>query len=121
IARSIVEKLIRRYPTIFGDDDEVLTTANQIDARWEEVKAEERRKKGYTSILDGITKASPALIRAQKLKGRAARSGWEWKNLESLWDKIYEEIDEIKDALAAEHSSQEDIAAEIGDLLFMVT
>lgn len=123
VAQAIVDKLERRYPTILGDEPNTLKTPEDIDRRWEEVKAEERKKKGVSpdaSILDEISDALPALVRAAKLKGRASKAGWEWPDVSRLLDKISEEVAELKQELEAAEQNQERIADEFGDLLFMM-
>jgi MazG family protein len=123
VAQAIVDKLERRYPTILGDEPNTLKTPAEIDRRWEEIKAEERKKKGVrddSSILDEISHALPALIRSAKLKGRAAKSGWEWPDVEMLLDKISEEVGELRHEIEAKKPDKEKIAAEFGDLMFML-
>jgi MazG family protein len=123
VAKAIADKLERRYPTILGDEPNTLKTAAEIDRRWEEIKADERRKKGLkpdASILDEISYALPALMRANKLKGRASKAGWEWPDVSMLLDKISEEVGELKEELAAKKPDAEKAAAEFGDLLFML-
>ncbi len=123
VAQAIVDKLERRYPTILGDEPNTLKTAAEIDRRWEEIKAEERKKKGVkpdASILDEISHALPALIRSSKLKGRASKAGWEWPDVTMLLDKISEEVGELRDEIEAKKPDKEKIAAEFGDLMFML-
>lgn len=123
VAQSIVEKLERRYPTILGDEPNTLKTPEEIDRRWEEIKAEERLKKGVrpdASILDEISHGLPALLRAAKLKGRAAKAGWEWPDVSMLLGKINEEVGELRDEIEAEKIDKEKVAAELGDLMFMM-
>lgn len=124
VAQAIVDKLERRYPTILGNEPNTLKTPEEIDSRWEEVKAEERRKKGISpdtaSILDEISTALPALVRANKLKTRAAKAGWDWPSLDMLFEKIIEEVNELKAEIMAEKPVQERIAAEFGDVVFML-
>lgn len=123
VAQAIVDKLERRYPTILGDEPNILKTPEEIDRRWEEVKAEERRKKGITetdSILDEIAHGLPALIRSAKLKGRAAKEGWEWPNTEMLLDKIFEEVGELRCEIEAKEKDMTKVMAEFGDLMFMM-
>lgn len=123
VAKAIVDKLTRRYPTILGDEPNTLKTAEEIDRRWEEVKAEERKRKGAgqaePSALDDVSSALPALVRAAKLKGRAAKTGWEWPDTTALIGKIAEEAGEIQAELDA-GAPKERVAAELGDLLFML-
>jgi MazG family protein len=123
VAGAIADKLTRRYPTILGDEPNTLKTPEEIDRRWEEVKAEERRKKGLTpdaSVLDEISHALPALVRAEKLKGRASKAGWEWPDVSMLLDKIVEETRELQAELAAEKIDTRRAGDELGDLLFMI-
>lgn len=123
VAQAIVDKLERRYPTILGDEPNTLTTPEEIDRRWEEIKAEERARKGITkdsSILDEISTGLPALLRSAKLKGRAAKAGWEWPNVDMLLDKISEEVGELKAEIHAEKPDMERVMAEFGDLMFMM-
>jgi ATP diphosphatase len=124
VAQSIVDKLERRYPTILGDEPNTLKTPEEIDRRWEEIKAQERAAKGSgetdASILDEISHALPALLRSAKLKGRAAKAGWEWPDVTMLLDKISEEVGELQAEIAAEKADKEKVAAELGDLMLMV-
>ena len=123
IAQAIVDKLERRYPTILGDEANTLKTPEEIDRRWEEIKAEERKKKGVTknaSILDEISTALPALLRANKLKGRAAKAGWEWPDTTMLLDKIAEEVGELQDEINAKKTDKQKVSNELGDLMFMI-
>lgn len=125
IARAIGDKLVRRYPTILGDEPNTLKTPEEIDRRWNEIKAEERRLKGLPekeeSFLDGISTAMPALVRASKLKGRASQAGWEWPDTGMLIDKIAEEVRELKAELESESNNRDArIADEFGDLMFLM-
>jgi ATP diphosphatase len=123
VARAISDKLTRRYPTILGDEPNTLKTPEEIDRRWEEVKAEERRQKGAradASVLDEISPALPALMRAAKIKGRASKAGWEWPDTNALLDKIVEETRELRDEIEAEKIDKGRVAAELGDLMFMI-
>lgn len=123
VAKAISDKLTRRYPTILGSEPNTLKTPEEIDRRWEEVKAEERKAKGLrddASILDEISHALPALMRAAKLKGRMAKAGWEWPDTGMLLDKIVEETAELRAEIEAEKIDKARVAAEMGDLMFMM-
>lgn len=123
VAKSIVDKLTRRYPTILGNEPNTLKTPEEIDRRWEEIKAEERKAKGLTaesSLLDEISHGLPSLIRAAKMKGRVAKEGFEWPNVGLQLDKIEEEIAELREEVEAPSPNKERIAAELGDLMFML-
>lgn len=118
VAESISEKMLRRHPHVFAGADPRDAQA-QIKA-WEAVKAEERAQSGKTdtSVLANLPTALPALLRAEKLSKRAAHVGFDWPDLSSVFDKIEEEIDEVKEAI--EERDPEHIQEEIGDLLFAV-
>lgn len=118
VCQSISEKMIRRHPHVFGDAAE-RDSDSQTEA-WEDQKARERAEKQRDeSVLDDLPVALPALKRAQKLQKRAARVGFDWPDAARVLDKIDEEIAEVRDAMA--HSTQEHVAEEVGDLLFVCT
>ena len=110
VAAAISAKMEARHPHIFGDASGIMD-----EARWEDLKAEERSAKGVTSALDGVALALPALMRAQKLQKRAARTGFDWPDPSGSEAKIHEEIEELNTA-----SSEQDKLEEAGDLLFAV-
>lgn len=123
VAQAIVDKLERRYPTILGNEPNTLKTPEEIERRWEEIKAKERAAKGITkedSVLDEISHALPALQRAAKLKGRLSKEGWEWPDVSMLLDKINEEVGELKAEIEKKAIDKERVAAELGDLMFML-
>jgi ATP diphosphatase len=104
VARAIGDKMEARHPHIFGDAAE--------SPGWEALKASERAHKGTESALDGVAMALPALLRAEKLQRRAARSGFDWPDPQGPADKLAEEVAELAAAGKAER------AEEAGDLLF---
>jgi ATP diphosphatase len=107
---GISDKMERRHPHIFGDDP---TGGHH---RWEEIKAAERAEKpGDPSVLAGVALALPALERAAKLQKRAARTGFDWPDVEGPRAKILEELEEVATAQTDEHREEE-----VGDLLFAV-
>lgn len=110
VAHAISDKMETRHPHIFG-----VAGGAMDEARWEDIKANERAAKGTTSALDGVALALPALMRAQKLQKRAARTGFDWPDPTGSETKIAEEIEELKTA-----SSDADKLEEAGDLLFAV-
>ncbi|WP_286799869.1 nucleoside triphosphate pyrophosphohydrolase [Oceanicaulis sp. UBA2681] len=118
VADSISEKMLRRHPHVFAGADPRDAQA-QIQA-WEAVKAEERARSGKTdtSVLANLPTALPALLRAEKLSKRAARVGFDWPDLSSVFDKIEEEINEVKEAI--EERDPDHIQEEIGDVLFAI-
>jgi nucleoside triphosphate diphosphatase len=108
VARSISDKMEQRHPHIFGDE-----TGTMGEERWEAIKASERADKGASSALEGVALALPALMRAQKLQKRAARTGFDWPEPAGSQAKILEEIQELNEA-----SSTDEKVDEAGDLLF---
>ena len=115
IVARIVDKLVRRHPHVFADAP--VLDASAQSARWEAQKAEERAGKGgQNSALEDIPIALPALMRAVKLQGRAARVGFDWPAAAAVFDKVQEEIRELEEACAGTASAR--IEDELGDLLF---
>ena len=120
VVGAINDKMIRRHPHVFGADAE--RSAHEQTVAWEEVKAAERASKAKDgappSALDGVARALPALLRAEKLQKRAARTGFDWTETPPIFDKLDEEIAEVKDAIAS--GDADAVEDEIGDLLFVV-
>ena len=119
VISSICDKMIRRHPHVFADADQ--HSAEAQTAAWEEIKAAERATSGKaedTSALAGVALALPALMRAEKLQKRAARTGFDWTKPEDIFAKLEEEIDEVKAAMAEQDAAH--IEEEIGDVLFVL-
>lgn len=108
VAQAISDKMEARHPHIFGEED---GTMGEI--RWEALKAAERNEKGAQSALEGVALALPALMRAQKLQKRAARTGFDWPDPSGSRAKISEELQEL-----AEAPSEDERFEEAGDFLF---
>ena len=123
VAAAIGEKMISRHPHVF--DDHRADTAEDVKVTWEEQKAKERAAKAAAnggapvSALDGVTAALPALLRAEKLQKRAARVRFDWPGAAPVFDKIEEEIAEIKEVMDQGHDPDR-LEDEVGDLLFVV-
>ena len=113
VARAIAEKMIRRHPHVFGDDG--ADTPEAVKAGWEATKAAERGPDA--SALDGVARALPALMRAQKLSARAARTGFDWTGPDAVVTKIHEELAEVAERDEQDVDGRRE---EIGDLLFAV-
>ncbi|MGD8426027.1 MAG: nucleoside triphosphate pyrophosphohydrolase [Balneolaceae bacterium] len=107
---SIQEKLIRRHPHVFGDV--IAEDEQQVAENWESIKM----KEGKESVLEGIPKHMPALIRAQRMQEKAANVGFDWPDLEQVWDKLDEELGEFKTAIELQDPQKS--REEFGDLLF---
>ena len=116
---SISEKMIRRHPHVFGD--EKITSEQELRKKWHAIKAKENKGKDMeVGLLASLPKSLPALRRAQRVSERAARSGFDWPDINCALEKVEEELAELKNALAAGH--REKIFEEAGDLLLsMVT
>ncbi len=126
VVDAISDKMIRRHPHVFGAA-EIGSAAQQTQA-WESHKAAERAERagqaegengaaGPVSLLDGVPRALPALVRAEKLQKRAARVGFDWNDPARVLDKIEEELGELRDAITRKESNQR-IGEELGDILF---
>ncbi len=125
VARGIADKMVRRHPNVFGDDDSDARTSAPAQMRaWETQKAAEREARARAedrtpSALDGVALALPALQRAEKLQKRAAQVGFDWPEPEPVYDKVAEEVAELREAASsAESSVGSAVAGELGDLLF---
>jgi MazG family protein len=105
---GVADKVIRRHPHVFGEVQ--LATADEVLRQWDDIK---RAESGGTSILAGIPRSLPSLLRAEEMQQRAARVGFEWPDLEGVTAKVHEEVDEL---LAAAPGGQQE--EEFGDLLF---
>ena len=115
---AINSKLVRRHPHVFADGD--AKTADDVLRRWDEIKAAEKTSKAPPpkGLLAGVPHSLPALVEAQKLAAKAAGAGFDWENVEQVFDKLREELAEVDAARAA--GSAREIEDEIGDLLFVV-
>lgn len=116
VVRAISEKLIRRHPHVFGDTS--AANADEVLKNWEKIKRQEPGYEKRKSILDGVPKGLPALLRAQEISKRAARAGFEWESIEGVFDKLEEEVKELRAARVEDN--RDAIASEIGDILFTV-
>ena len=116
VARGMSEKLIRRHPHVFGEASH--RTADEQTVAWEVIKAEERKAKDKSGILDDVPVGLPALTRAAKLTKRAARVGFDWPSVTEVLDKLDEETEELKVEIAA--GDLDKARAELGDLLFVL-
>ncbi|MFT3997354.1 MAG: nucleoside triphosphate pyrophosphohydrolase [Asticcacaulis sp.] len=116
VAQAITDKLIRRHPHVFGDTAE--RTADEQNVAWEVQKASERKAKARHGLLDDVPVGLPALTRAAKLTKRAARVGFDWASVDDIFEKLEEEVAELKAELAA--GDIEKAKGELGDMLFVL-
>jgi ATP diphosphatase len=115
---SITEKLIRRHPHIFGTVEGV-RTPGQVVEQWEQIKAREQKDAGERrSLLRGLPRALPSLLRAHEIGTRVAAVGFDWPRAADVVDKIEEEVAELRRAVASEGADR--AAEEMGDLLFSI-
>ena len=110
---GINNKLVKRHPHVFGDDN--IDASVEAKQNWEDIKHVEKKRK---SRLDGVPNKLPALVRAQRLQEKASYAGFDHDNIEDAWEKLNEELNELKSA--QEKRDIENIKEEIGDVLFSV-
>jgi tetrapyrrole methylase family protein/MazG family protein len=123
VIREIHDKMIRRHPHVFGNKN--AKDSAEVLRNWDIIKAEERRKKGTTapekdapeSILHDVPRSLPALLQGFQLTRKAARVGFDWHNIDGIFNKLQEESEELRAALKLGKSS--DIESELGDILFV--
>src|SRR5436305_10685432 len=131
VTDAIHSKMVRRHPHVFADVK--VRDNEELLRNWEQLKAEEKRAAGKdkqtddASLLDGVSAKVPALMEAHQLATKAARVGFDWRNVEEIFDKLHEEIDELRAAIASHREAgaeaeaeHERVREELGDLLFAV-
>ncbi len=120
IANNITEKLIRRHPHVFGAVE--VNSVEEVRQNWEEIKSNERGEtpetKTFSSKLSRYARQLPPLIAGMKISQKAASIGFEWDNVEGVWDKFEEEVAEFKEAIQG--TDKEHQQAELGDILFVL-
>jgi MazG family protein len=124
VIREIYEKMIRRHPHVFGEKR--AKDAAEVLRNWEIIKQEERRNKSGqstaeaepASILDGVPRTLPALLEGLQLTRKASRIGFDWQNVDGIFDKLGEEASELRHALDKNESASR-IESEVGDILFV--
>ncbi|HIK28312.1 MAG: nucleoside triphosphate pyrophosphohydrolase [Oscillatoriaceae bacterium SKW80] len=121
VAQGISEKLIRRHPHVFGEIK--VNSIEEIRQNWEEIKAAEKgaisgENQPLSSKLSRYARTLPPLTAGMKISQKAAAVGFEWDDVEGVWAKFFEEIDEFKQAIAHESKAQQQ--AELGDILFVL-
>ena len=116
VAHRISDKLIRRHPHVFGDTR--ADNSREVLANWERLKADEKADSPDRSMLAGVPRHLPALQKAQRVQGRAARVGFDWEQVSDVVAKVEEELAETRVAMAAGDAAN--VREELGDLLFAV-
>ena len=117
VATSIHDKLVRRHPHVFGDVS--ADSTDQVVSTWDAIKKQERGEVDSKSVFDGVSTAAPALMYSAKLQKRAAEQGFDWPNSDGAYEKITEEIAELREAVLLK-SDPDAILMELGDVLFSV-
>ena len=110
VINGICEKLIVRHPHIYGDVQ--VDNEEDVKRNWEKIKLKEGKK----SMLSGVPKALPSLVKAMRLQEKAKQVGFEWENKEQVWEKVKEEIKELKEAI--EENNHQKVQEEFGDVVF---
>lgn len=113
VIQTLTVKMIHRHPHVFKEKE--VDSLNEITKNWDELKQEEKGDTRH-SVLDGIPSYLPALLKANKIQKKAAKVGFDWDDVNDIWDKINEEITEVKEAL--HQGDTEEITKEFGDVLF---
>ena len=114
VLNRISDKMVRRHPHVFGDED--ITKTEDVVKRWDEIKKIEKKGKVSNSILDNVPVSLPSLLKSSKMQKIASKVGFDWKNINDVILKLEEEIGELKSAIA--NQDKENIEEEIGDILF---
>jgi tetrapyrrole methylase family protein/MazG family protein len=114
VIRGISEKMVDRHPHVFADG--AVKDARHALTQWEEIKKAEEKNRHRESVLDGIPKTLPALLRAQRIQGRAARVGFDWEHQDQVFEKVEEEMSELREAFRT--GDVKEVEHELGDLLF---
>lgn len=131
VIQEVHEKMVRRHPHVFGEIQ--AGDSAEVLRNWEAIKAEEKRAAGKTtgetaggSILDGVSTKAPALMEAHQISTKVARVGFDWANVDQIFDKLQEEVEELRVAIEEHKASADEadhvrVREEIGDMLFVVT
>ncbi len=114
ILAGTIAKMTRRHPHVFGSA--AASTPKEALQNWEEIKRQEKAATQATSVLDGVPRQLPSLLRAQRLQDKAARVGFDWAHVEQVWDKVAEELQELRAAMSEENRAK--LEEELGDTLF---
>jgi tetrapyrrole methylase family protein/MazG family protein len=117
VLQRLIDKMVERHPHVFGNAR--ASTSGEVLVQWEAIKQREAARKGHRrSVIDGIPRALPSLLRAQRLQSKAARVNFDWPDAAAAWSKVEEEIEEARVALAAGDRAR--LEDELGDVLFSV-
>jgi len=112
VANSISDKLVSRHPHIYGDVN--VADAKEVERNWEKLKLKEGKK----SVLEGVPKSLPALVKASRIQDKVAGVGFDWEEPQQVFEKVQEELEELQHEV--NENNQEKIEAEFGDVLFSI-
>jgi XTP/dITP diphosphohydrolase len=117
VCNGICEKLIRRHPHIYGDVQ--VQDEHEVKANWEKIKLAEKQGEGEAqpSVLDGVPRGLPSMVKAIRIQDKARGVGFDWEHRDQVWEKVNEELAELKQEVDAASAKQAD---ELGDLLFSI-
>ncbi len=113
VAEGICDKLIHRHPHIYGDVE--VADEEEVKANWEKLKL----KGGKASVLEGVPRSLPAMVKATRIQDKARGVGFDWDNRDQVWEKVQEELEELKEEIESE-SDPKRIESELGDVLFSI-
>lgn len=114
VCDAIADKLVFRHPHVFGDTS--IESAELVEQSWEQIKMKE--KNGNKTILDGVPTSLPSLVKAYRIQDKARNSGFDWNERRDVWDKVNEEMNELK--VEIDKEDEDRMEAEFGDLLFSI-
>jgi MazG family protein len=114
VLEGINKKLIYRHPHVFGDVK--VAGASEVEENWEQLKIKENN--GYKPVLSGVPSSLPAIVKANRIQEKVRGVGFDWEKREQIWDKVIEEISELKEEIG--NHNPESIESELGDVLFSI-
>lgn len=116
VIKTVAEKMVYRHPHVFKKEETM--TSGEVKDQWEELKKKEKNEASLGEALEKISKFNPSLTRAEKIQSKARKYGFDWEEIDDVFSKLFEEIQELKDAIS--EKSQIEVEKELGDLLFTV-
>ena len=111
VIQCVAEKMVRRHPHVFGNSE--VSGPHEVEANWAKLKAAEKQRE---SLMEGLPRHFPALMRAYRLTQRASKVGFDWEDKDQVWEKLEEELKEFQEALS--EGKEDDLRDELGDILF---
>ena len=116
VCNDVCQKLVTRHPHVFGDIK--ADTSDKALVSWDNVKMQTKSQKSQADAMDSVSRALPSLMRSTKMKQKAGKVGFDWDNVDGAFDKLTEEVAELKEAIAEDNKEHQ--IEELGDLLFSV-